>query len=138
EHPNELAEMLNKIIIVSRLRRMEVKLEEVLKEMELEIDPKELPLGKEVYKEGLLEGRKEGREEGRKEGREEGRKEGKIEALKNSIIKLIQSKFAKNKEDLDQIIDKINTINDYKQLDDIFNLSLTMDTFDEFKQKILN
>ncbi|MHA1301215.1 MAG: hypothetical protein ACTSO9_17475, partial [Candidatus Helarchaeota archaeon] len=37
EHPNELAEMLNKIIIVSRLRRMEVKLEEVLKEMELEI-----------------------------------------------------------------------------------------------------
>ncbi|MHA1340023.1 MAG: hypothetical protein ACTSRZ_20220, partial [Promethearchaeota archaeon] len=130
EHPNELAEMLNKIIIVSRLRRMEVKLEEVLKEMELEIEPKELPLGKEAYKEGLLEGMKEGMEEGRKEG--------KIEALKNSIIKLIQSKFAKNKDDLDQIIDRINIINEYKQLDDIFNLSLAMDNFDEFKQKILN
>ncbi|MHA1339443.1 MAG: hypothetical protein ACTSO2_05590 [Promethearchaeota archaeon] len=90
--------------------------------MELEIDPKELPLGKEAYKEELLEGMKEG----------------KIEALKNSIIKLLQLKFAKNKDDLEQIIDKINTINDYKQLDDIFNLSLTMDNFDEFKQKILN
>ncbi|MHA1339104.1 MAG: hypothetical protein ACTSRZ_04940 [Promethearchaeota archaeon] len=105
---------------------MEVKLEEVLKEMELEIDPKDLPLGKEAYKEGLLEGMKEGM------------KEGKIEALKNSIIKLLQSKFAKNKDDLEQIIDRINAINEYKQLDDIFNLSLAMDNFNEFKQKILN
>lgn len=80
----------------------------------------------------LYEGREKGIKEGMKEGMREGLKSGMQEGIRENIIEVLESRF----KALNGVKDMISSIEDIDRLRKIFSLSLTIESFEAFKDMI--
>ena len=94
---SELSKSIQQLIVLSRLRKLEVKIKQKINDMPITYDIKTDGLYNEGIREGLLEGiekgiekgiqkgRKEGIEKGREEGREEGREKNRFQIISKAL-----------------------------------------------------
>ena len=87
---------------------------------------------KEGMKEGIKEGIKEGKKEGKKEGIREGLKSGMQQGIRDNIIEVLKNRFSA----VNGVKDMISSIEDIDRLKKIFRLSLTIESFEEFRSTI--
>jgi len=82
--------------------------------------------------EGKMEGRIEGRIEGKVEGRMEGRMEGKVEGKIDALLRVLKAKY---KGGVEQISGGIRACRDPEMLDHWLDITLTVDTLEEFRKQ---
>ena len=100
--PNQRADALAKLAIISGLRKLESIVEEEIQTVPMMIDPMENVILRRLHDKGVRKGLEEGLEtglekglaKGRELGREEGREEGRLDGRRETLRLLIRHKFA--------------------------------------------
>ena len=118
---SELRKSIKQLVVLSRLRKLEVKIKQKINDMPITYDIKTDKLYNEGIQEGILEGiqkgRKKGREEGIlegiKKGIREGREEGREEGRKNNRFQMISKALSQRVLTIEQIAEIAEVSIDY-------------------------
>lgn len=92
----------------------------------------QVPYIGEKIKRAMSEGREKGMKEGMRKGMKEGLKSGMQQGIRDNIIEVLENRF----KAVNGIKDMISSIEDIEQLRKIFRLSLTIESFETFRDTI--